>query len=407
MQPSIEKIFINGFDYPLPDERIAKYPLAERDASKLLVYKNKNITESVFRNIDHFIPGKSLLVYNNTRVIQARLHFKKETGATIEVFCLEPVEPADYSLSLSATGNCVWECMIGNLKKWKEGILSCPVTSGDYTFNFKAELLSTEGNTHLVRFSWDNDKIHFAGILESAGELPIPPYLHRKTEDADTITYQTVYSKIKGSVAAPTAGLHFTEQVFERLGKKSITTAEVTLHVGAGTFQPVKTDKISEHTMHSEVISVSKTTIEQLRANLGNIVAVGTTTVRTLESLYHIGVQLYKNPETTAPFKVSQWEPYSGNADVTASDALSNIIGYLDKNNISSLLAQTRIMIAPGYTFRIVDGMITNFHQPKSTLLLLVSAFTGGNWNLIYDYALSHDFRFLSYGDSSLLWKEE
>ena len=399
-------IYIDEYNYPLPDERIAKYPLTKRDASKLLVYKNQKITESVFSSVSDFLPCNTLLVYNNTRVIQARLLFKKYTGASIEVFCLEPLQPADYAQSLGSTTECVWKCMIGNLKKWKEGKLNKQIELAGEKCTFTAERHQTEGNTHSVKFSWDNAAIHFADILENAGELPIPPYLHRKTEESDLTTYQTVYSKIKGSVAAPTAGLHFTEEVFESLKPKQIAIEEVTLHVGAGTFQPVKTRDIAEHHMHTEVISVQRSTIESLLKQLGNIIAVGTTSVRTLESLYYIGSSPLNPPKGDLHvLHVDQWAPYQTKDKLTTREALQNIIDYLETNNLTTLHAETQIMIKPGYKFRVVDGMITNFHQPKSTLLLLVSAFVGGNWKQIYDYALENDFRFLSYGDSSLLMK--
>jgi S-adenosylmethionine:tRNA ribosyltransferase-isomerase len=373
-----------------------------------LVYNNQKITESVFSSVSDFLPCNTLLVYNNTRVIQARLLFKKDTGASIEVFCLEPLQPADYAQSLGSTTECVWKCMIGNLKKWKEGKLSKQIELAGEKCTFTAERLQTEGNTHSVKFSWNNAAIHFADILENAGELPIPPYLHRKTEESDLTTYQTVYSKIKGSVAAPTAGLHFTEEVFESLKPKQIAIEEVTLHVGAGTFQPVKTRDIAEHHMHTEVISVQRSTIESLLKQLGNIIAVGTTSVRTLESLYYIGKQVQEGTgegKENMELSVSQWEPYEYNEEVSTSDALQSLLDYMYENNLTTLHAETQIMIKPGYKFRVVNGMITNFHQPKSTLLLLVSAFVGGNWKQIYDYALENDFRFLSYGDSSLLMK--
>jgi len=397
-------IYIDEYDYSLPDERIAKYPLTKRDSSKLLLYKSRNITESRFSNIADYLPENALLVYNNTRVIQARLVFYKETGARIEVFCLEPLTPGDYTQSLGATTECVWKCMVGNLKKWKEGTLSKNVEIGGKSCTFIAEHLQTEGNTHSIHFSWDNADIHFADILEKAGELPIPPYLHRKTEESDLTSYQTVYSKIKGSVAAPTAGLHFTADVFDSLKPTNIEIEEVTLHVGAGTFQPVKTRDIAEHHMHTEVISVHRRTIEHLQQKLGNIIAVGTTSVRTLESLYYIGLSLQQNYMLEGDnFHVSQWSPYENNDEISTIDAFQKILDYLAANNLTTLHAETQIMIKPGYKFRVVDGIITNFHQPKSTLLLLVSAFVGGNWKAIYDYALANDFRFLSYGDSSLL----
>jgi S-adenosylmethionine:tRNA ribosyltransferase-isomerase len=409
----IEPIYIDEYDYPLPHDRIAKYPLNKRDSSKLLIYKNESITESQFSNIADYLPENSLLVYNNTRVIQARLVFYKESGARIEVFCLEPLAPADYAQSLGSTTECIWKCMVGNLKKWKEGKLNKAIEIDGKNCTFIVEHLSTEGNIHNIRFTWDNTDIHFADILEKAGELPIPPYLNRKTEESDLTTYQTVYSKIKGSVAAPTAGLHFTPEVFETLKQKNIETEEVTLHVGAGTFQPVKTRDIAEHLMHTEVISVHRSTIENLQRKPGNIIAVGTTSVRTLESLYYIGMHLTPSPsprgegncKTANILHVSQWTPYETSEEITTFDALQNILKYLDDNNLTTLHAETQIMIKPGYKFHLVNGIITNFHQPKSTLLLLVSAFVGGNWKEIYDYALAHDFRFLSYGDSSLLLK--
>lgn len=404
-----QPIFIDEYDYALPDERIAKYPLPKRDTSKLLVYKGSEISESRFSSVADFLPENALLVYNNTRVIQARLEFFKATGARIEVFCLEPLAPADYAQSLGATTECEWKCMVGNLKKWKDGPLSKEITVSGKDCTFVAELLHTEGNTHSVKFSWDNADIHFADILESAGELPIPPYLHRKTEESDLTAYQTVYSKIKGSVAAPTAGLHFTDDVFESLKPKQITIDEVTLHVGAGTFQPVKTRDIAEHHMHTEVISVHRSTIVNLQKKLGNIIAVGTTSVRTLESLYYIGSNCPLNPPKWdfKSLQVKQWQPYeiNENEEISSFDALQNILNYLDANNMDTLHAETQIMIKPGYKFRIIDGMITNFHQPKSTLLLLVSAFVDGNWKTIYNYAFANEFRFLSYGDSSLLLK--
>ena len=397
-----DPIYIEDFDYALPDERIAKFPLPQRDASKLLVYQNEKIGEDVFSNLSDYLPENCLLVYNNTRVIQARLIFQKQTGARIELFCLEPAEPADYALSLNSTEHCVWKCMVGNLKKWKSGTLVKNIDVNGVFIELNAELIKSENNTHWIRFSWNNPNLHFAGILENAGELPIPPYLHRDTEESDKTTYQTVYSKIEGSVAAPTAGLHFTPEVFENLKKKNVETEELTLHVGAGTFQPVKSEKVNDHAMHAEAIEVNKSSIEHLIRKTGNIIAVGTTSVRTLESLYYIGLKIAENPETT-DFHISQWMPYETESTVSSAESLQKIIDYLEKRNLKSIHASTQIMIKPGYKFRVVNGIITNFHQPKSTLLLLVSAFAKGNWKEIYDYALSHNFRFLSYGDSSLL----
>ncbi len=401
-----EAIYIDDFDYDLPDERIAKYPLQQRDASKLLLWRNGELSESRFSEIASFLPENSLLVCNNTRVIQARIVFHKTTGARIEVFCLEPLLPSDYALSLSATGSCEWKCMVGNLKKWKEGTLEQTILFDLKEVTFSAELMETEGNTHRIRFSWSDDTLSFSEILMLIGELPIPPYLHRKTEENDKKTYQTVYSKIEGSVAAPTAGLHFTPDVFESLKSKNIETEELTLHVGAGTFQPVKSATIDTHTMHTETIAVPLDVIRHIQRKIGNIIAVGTTSVRTLESLYYLGKGLLNTPSADGDLlNVSQWEPYENTNDIPVETALQNIIDYLEKNDLDTLHAETQILIKPGFQFRIISGMITNFHQPKSTLLLLVSAFVDGNWRKIYDYALSNDFRFLSYGDSSLLMK--
>ncbi len=399
-------ILIDDYDYALPDERIAKYPLKERDQSKLLVYRNGEISEDIFLNAVSHLPEHALLVYNNTKVIHARLLFQKSTGAQIEVFCLEPLAPSDYALSLGSTDGCSWKCMVGNLKKWKQGNLIRNISINGQSCQITASLIESAGNTHQIRFEWDNTLISFAEILDNAGELPIPPYLHRKTEESDKTTYQTIYSKIKGSVAAPTAGLHFTNQVLDSLKQKNIQTGELTLHVGAGTFQPVKAADIADHEMHAEVISVKKETIEKLLLHAGNVIAVGTTSVRTLESLYFIGMQILN--DKVAPDKlirVEQWEPYQQKTDISTEMALRAILNYLNNHQLTVLHAQTQIIIHPGYVFRVIRGMFTNFHQPRSTLLLLVSAFTGENWKKIYDYALSHNFRFLSYGDSSLLLK--
>lgn len=386
----MEEILISEYDYPLTDERIAKYPLAERDHSKLLVYRDGKVSEDVFYRVGDYIAKGSLLVYNNTRVIPARLVFHKDSGARIEIFCLEPLAPRDYQLALSGTTGCTWKCMIGNLKKWKSGVLSNGI--------LHAERLSTTGNTHEVRFSWEDATMSFAQLLDAQGELPIPPYLNRPTEESDKTTYQTVYSKIKGSVAAPTAGLHFTEKVLDDLRQRGIQTTELTLHVGAGTFQPVKTEDANKHTMHTEIIAVPRKAIEDVLANLGHVVAVGTTSMRTLESLYFIGA--------TRELSVPQFAPYEHDYAISTEEALRNILAYLDETKQDTLHAETQIMIRPGYRFHIVDQLITNFHQPKSTLLLLVSAFVGGDWKTIYDYAMSHNFRFLSYGDSSILTRK-
>ncbi len=400
----MKPIYIADYNYPLPDERIAKYPLAERDHSKLLVYRDGKVSEDRFYHIGDYIAPHSLLVYNNTRVIQARLEFHKSSGARIEVFCLEPIAPHDYQLSLGSTTGCTWKCMVGNAKKFNVESLELRVERLGVTLRVsKGE---QRGNTYEVHFSWDNEKVSFAEILDAVGELPIPPYLNRKTEESDKRTYQTVYSRIKGSVAAPTAGLHFTERVLDDIRSRGIETEELTLHVGAGTFLPVKTADANEHTMHTEIIAVPKKAIEHIIAKLGHIVAVGTTSMRTLESLYFIGAKLrdseiseYRDTE----IHVGQFEPYGNEFTLSVKDSLQAIVDYLEATGQETLHAETQIMIKPGYEFRVVDQLITNFHQPQSTLLLLVSAFVKGDWKTIYDYALSHDFRFLSYGDSSIL----
>ena len=397
-------IKISEYNYPLPDERIAKFPLPARDKSKLLVYKQGIISETQFTSLPDYLPTGSLMIFNNTKVIQARLHFRKETGALIEIFCLEPISPNDYVLSFQQTEKCSWLCMIGNLKKWKEGTLSKGLSLKGNNVTLKATRGECHGTSHWIDFTWDNKDITFADILEIVGELPIPPYLNRDTEESDKETYQTVYSKIKGSVAAPTAGLHFTERVLNALEKKGVECEELTLHVGAGTFKPVKSKEIADHEMHAEYISVSKSTIEKLIAYNGQAIAVGTTSVRTLESLYHIGVVLSSNPDASEEeLHVRQWQPYNISSSLSSVEALRAIVSYLNLNEMQTLHTSTQIIIAPGYEFRIVKAIVTNFHQPQSTLLLLVSAFVNGNWRKIYDYALAHDFRFLSYGDSSLL----
>lgn len=403
-------IRIADYNYDLPDERIAKFPLAERDSSKLLVYNHGEVSEDKFTNLPKYLPKGALMVFNNTRVIRARLHFQKETGAQIEVFCMEPFAPIEYQQNFAQTGSVEWLCMIGNLKRWKSGILTKELNIKGETVILTAERLPYEspnatGTNHLVRFSWNDDKVAFSEVLEAVGELPIPPYLNRETQESDLKTYQTVYSKVKGSVAAPTAGLHFTERVLKALDDAGIDCEELTLHVGAGTFKPVKSEEIADHEMHSEYIVVKRQTIEKLIAHGGEAIAVGTTSVRTLESLYYIGRHLETNPDSSEEeLAVKQWEPYESeeSREKTVS-YLKNILDYLDRNHLSSLHTSTQIIIAPGYEYKIVKRMVTNFHQPQSTLLLLVSAFVHGDWHKIYDFALAHDFRFLSYGDSSLL----
>jgi S-adenosylmethionine:tRNA ribosyltransferase-isomerase len=404
----IEQLHITDYDYPLPDERIAKYPLEKRDVSKLLLYDNGIISESIFSNLADYIPSESLMIFNNTRVIHARLLFRKETGAQIEVFCLSPADPEDYAMNFASKQHCSWHCMIGNTKRWKDDILTMKIENGgNGILTLSAEKIAVTDKDTTVRFSWNDDTLSFSEILEIAGKLPIPPYLNRSAETKDDETYQTVYSRIEGSVAAPTAGLHFTDDVMTSLRHKGIATAEVTLHVGAGTFRPVKSETIGEHEMHTEFISVPKETIKAIYENKHPLVVVGTTSMRTIESLYYIGAKLTINP-VAMPHElfVSQWEPYENFLhDIEARQSLKNILDYLDRNDADHLISATQIMIVPGFRFHYADALITNFHQPQSTLLLLISAFVDDNWRVIYDYALKSDFRFLSYGDSSLLWR--
>ena len=399
-----ENIHISDYDYLLPDDKIAKFPKEQRDQSKLLVYQSGEIKEDIFYNLPKYLPKNSLMVFNNTKVIQARLHFKKVSGALIEIFLLEPSMPTDYELMFQTKGYCEWLCLIGNLKKWKEGILVKEFIYNGETVRIEATKKESIGTSHKVALKWDNTSLSFAELIDLIGELPIPPYLNRETEESDKTTYQTVYSKINGSVAAPTAGLHFTNNVLQNLDNCGIEREELTLHVGAGTFKPVKSEELSGHDMHTEYISVSKQTLEKLLSYDASAIAVGTTSVRTLESLYYMGVKLHSNPDLSEQeLHITQWEPYNVKSSLTATEAIEEIIKYLDRNNVSTLHSSTQIMIAPGYNYKIVKLLITNFHQPQSTLLLLVSAFVKGNWKTIYNYALAHDFRFLSYGDSSLL----
>ncbi len=405
-------IHIADYDYPLPDERIAKYPKAVRDESKLLLYRCGEIGEDVFRSLPAHLPAGALMVFNNTKVIQARLHFHKSTGALIEVFCLEPHTPHDYQQNFAATRRVTWTCLVGNLKKWKEGRLEREINVGGRKVTLTAERIGVSGTGHEVVFDWGDDTVAFSEVLEAIGELPIPPYLNRATEESDLRSYQTVYSKIKGSVAAPTAGLHFTDAVLAALDAKGVEREEITLHVGAGTFKPVKSEEIGGHAMHSEWIAVRRETVSRLLAHGGKCIAVGTTSVRTLESLYYIGVLLHRNPDAAQDdLHVPQWLPYEYAAEpgekLTTEEALREVAAYLDRNALPVLHTATQIIIAPGYEYHIVRAIVTNFHQPKSTLLLLVSAFIGEDWRKVYRYALDHGFRFLSYGDSSLLMREE
>ena len=409
-------IHISDYNYPLPDERIAKFPMTRRDHSKLLIYRKGEVGEDVFYNLPNYLPEGALMVFNNTKVIQARMHFRKDTGALIEVFLLEPAEPSDYEQMFQTTGHCAWYCLVGNLKKWKEGPLTRTLNMEHGTLNVKATRGEIHGTSYRIDFEWDGD-VSFAEIIDAMGELPIPPYLNRATQESDKTTYQTVYSKIKGSVAAPTAGLHFTPEVLQAIDAHGIDREELTLHVGAGTFKPVKSEEIEGHEMHTEYISVRRETIAKLIRHEGKAIAVGTTSVRTLESLYYMGLKVLRNPDLTEDqLHVSQWEPYENHGDwhndssaaeirvpVPVILCLQALLSWMDAHDLQVLHSSTQIIIAPGYDYKIVKMLVTNFHQPQSTLLLLVSAFVKGDWRKIYDYALSHDFRFLSYGDSSLL----
>ena len=398
------KIHIKDYQYDLPDERIAKFPVAKRDSSRLLVYRHGDICHDTFCHLPDYLPHDALMVFNNTRVIQARIHFRKETGALIEVFLLEPAEPADYELMFHTSGRCAWYCMIGNLKKWKEGTLHRTFMVEGREVTLCATRGAAHGTSHRVDFTWNEPTVTFAELLDAVGELPIPPYLNRGTQESDKQTYQTVYSKIKGSVAAPTAGLHFTDEVLADIDRHGITREEITLHVGAGTFKPVKSEDIAGHDMHTEYIAVKRSTLQQLIRHDAQAIAVGTTSVRTLESLYYIGAKLAANPEASdEQLHVGQWEPYDTHPTISPKEALQHIVDYLDRHAIDVYHGSTQIIIAPGYDYKIVKMLVTNFHQPQSTLLLLVSAFVHGDWRSIYRYALDHDFRFLSYGDSSLL----
>ena len=411
---AIERLRISDFDYILPDEKIAKYPLEKRDSSKLLLYKNGEISSSVFSSLPEYLPSNSLMIFNNTRVIHARLLFRKNTGAQIEVFCLSPAEPSDYALSFQQRERCSWHCMIGNAKRWKDDVLELKIgRENGEAITLRAEKKEVNKNEVTVEFSWDDPSVTFSDLLETVGKLPIPPYLNRPAEESDNDTYQTVYSRIEGSVAAPTAGLHFTDEVMNALRRKGVKTDEVTLHVGAGTFKPVKSQTVYGHEMHTEFISVPRKVIADMYENENPLIVVGTTSMRTIESLYYIGRKLHFNPDLCPhELTVSQWEPYekeneSESESISPKQALKNILDYLDRSHTDQLISATQIIIVPGYTFHFVDGLITNFHQPQSTLLLLIAAFVGNEWRNIYEYALTHNFRFLSYGDSSLLFSSD
>lgn len=400
-------INIIDYNYPLPDERIAKHPLADRDKCKLLVREPDGTAKDlIFKELPAILPDNSLLIYNNTKVINARLRFRKLSGGLIEIFCLEPATPEDYALNFASTGKCSWHCLVGNSKRWKEGALEGDVTLPDGRhIKLSALRIEKADNGSKIGFTWDDRTVTFSEIIAAAGEIPIPPYLNRNTEECDSTDYQTVYSKIEGSVAAPTAGLHFTDEVLDAIDRRGIGRREVTLHVGAGTFQPVKAEHIGGHNMHSEFIAVGINLIEELSKCDKTVIAVGTTSVRTLESLYHIGCMIVQGKWDG---ELPQWYPYSADhPDIAVSTALETLAGYMREKQISTLTASTRIIIAPGYKYRIVGGMVTNFHQPQSTLLLLVSAFIGSEWRDIYDHALDKGYRFLSYGDACFFLKPD
>ena len=401
----IPHIRIEDYNYPLPDERIAKYPLEQRDASKLLCYKNSAPQEYTFKDMPSLLPEGSLMVFNDTKVVPARLHFQRASGAHIEIFCLEPVLPEEYVSVFAVTDRCRWKCIVGNVKRWKNDTLSLynPDSIASVAeMGLKADLVERMGETSVVEFSWDNGA-PFSQVLEICGSVPIPPYLNRDTEDIDLERYQTLYARFRGSVAAPTAGLHFTESVLSEIKSKNIDVETVCLHVGAGTFLPVKSSLVSEHTMHREPFVITLDFLEKLLAKKGKLVAVGTTSVRTLESLYYIGAKCI---EKGHPEDVCQWDPYEREYPYTLTQSLEALVSYMKDNSLYNLQLGTSIIIVPGYEFKVVDVLVTNFHQPQSTLLLLISAFVKGRWKEIYEFAMDHGFRFLSYGDSSVLFRE-
>jgi len=404
--PAFNSINIDDFRYNLPDNRIAKYPLDQRDSSKLLIYREKTISESTFKNVVRFLPEGSFLVMNDTKVVQARLIFKKITGAVIEIFCLEPVSPTtEIQLAFQQKGTAIWKCLVGNARRWKEGDVFFADKNDGIDFSIRAEKLEKSGEAFLIKLSWEPQELTFSEVLEMAGKVPLPPYLNRDAVESDKISYQTVYARFDGSVAAPTAGLHFTQQVFDALKMKRISHDSLTLHVGAGTFKPVGHGGIASHEMHNEQFIIKRSTLINLHNNLDKIIAVGTTSVRTLESLYWLGVRLKLNPDTS--FQIGQTDPYLDEfqTGLTVQDALAEIMAFMDRKNLDFITGSTQLMIIPGYQFRLISGMVTNFHQPGSTLLLLIAAWLGNSWKEIYDYALTNDFRFLSYGDSCLFLK--
>ncbi len=401
----ISNIKIKDYSYELPESKIAKYPLENRANSKLLHYKNGKISTTKFENITNLLYPTDTLFFNNAKVIQARLLFQKTTGANIEIFCLKPYKPIDYNLSFQSTEQCEWECLVHNLKKWKTGNLTKKITIDNKVYTLEAEKKSRNDNAVVIKFSWRSANaepaaVSFADILENIGETPLPPYLNRKAEKADKTRYQTVYAKQEGSVAAPTAGLHFTKEILDKLSAQNTYLQQITLHVGAGTFRPVKSESIAEHTMHSEDFEISYELLNQLISKTGRVVAVGTTTVRTLESLYWIGVKLLNKSQDC--FHINQWEVYETKQEISMQKSMQTIINYMQNNNLQRLQASTEIIIVPGYKFKVINALVTNFHQPQSTLLLLIAAILGDKWKEVYEYALQNDYRFLSYGDSSI-----
>lgn len=400
----VPEIIIDDYNYDLPDEKIAKYPLSHRDSSKLLKYIDGNVSGNSFTDLPSILPDGAFMVFNDTKVVPARLHFQRPTGAHIEIFCLEPIMPQEYVTMFEVTDRCRWKCIVGNVKRWKNDTLSLYNPLEDEAIRqmgLRADLIERQGEASIVEFSW-SDGAPFSKVLELCGSVPIPPYLNRDTEDIDLERYQTLYARFRGSVAAPTAGLHFTDAVLENIKSKGITVNTVCLHVGAGTFLPVKSSRVAEHTMHREPFVVTLTFLKGLLERTGKVVAVGTTSVRTLESLYYVGVGCI---EAGQPSDVDQWAPYSRDYEYTTEEAISALISYMESKGLNEIQLGTRIIIVPGFRFRVVDVLVTNFHQPKSTLLLLISAFVAGDWKRIYDYALANDFRFLSYGDSSVLFR--
>ncbi len=401
----IQKFFMNisidQFDYNLPPERIAKYPLPERDHSKLLHYKSGTISDHQFNELPDLVPPDAMMIFNNTKVIRARLPFQKVTGARIEIFCLEPAEPADVAMAFEQNREVSWNCMVGNLKKWKEGTLKTLVEINDSSILLEAQKITKTNDGYTIRFTWDNPEFTFSELMEALGKTPIPPYLERESEEIDTERYQTVYSQKQGSVAAPTAGLHFTPVIMENLTKKGVQFQNLTLHVGAGTFRPVKSNTISDHEMHTEHFQISLEALKALKDHQGPKIAVGTTSLRTLESLYWAGVMA----SLKKPFNhIEQWTPYNNEGNLTFTTAIDNLIKMVEIEGKVYFQGSTAIIIVPGYQIRAIDAIVTNYHQPRSTLLLLVAAMVGGNWKKIYSHALRNNYRFLSYGDSSLLW---